>query len=407
MSSFLLEAASDSLGQSSLERTPLSNDSPRVLLVSMRELDDLVAYCSGYEFEDTIYGLAAVDMLKASSHYEAITARKLYKTIRNLSKSNFVADLAVPCLEPLFLEQEYDLFIPVFHAPFDLFTLRALKNWREKSKKAVCYIGEIWDSFIGNGNQYLLDFLKDFDHIFMSADSYVDKVAALTGRPCSHLSMGVDTLRFCPYSPSTYRSIDVCNIGRRSAITHHALLDLANKNDFFYYYDTFKSSTGVKNASKQQTFRVTSAHEHRLLVANILKRSRYFIANRGRINEPDQTRGKHAMSARFYEGAAAGAVMLGSPPNSDIFKQDFNWSDAVIKMDFDEPNIRKILFDLDAQPDRLEAARRNNVVNSLLRHDWVYRLKTIFETIGLQPTPQMQAREARLADLARCVQQMT
>ena len=370
----------------------------------MRELSDLVAYCSTYEFEDIISDSASVDIVKPSSYYEAVTSRKMYKLVWNALKSHQIAQLSAPCLTSFPVEQEYDLFFPVLNDTYDIFALRALKNWRQKSKKAVCYIGEIWDHFIGNGNIYLLDFLKEFDHIFLSASNYVELVAEVTGRPCSYLSIGVDALTFSPTSLSHHRTIDVCNIGRRSPVTHEALIELSGAGNFFYYYDTFKTSSGVKNSGKQQTFRVTSYKQHRFLIANILKRSRYFIANRGRINEPDQTQGKHELSSRFYEGAAAGAIMLGVAPNSDIFAQDFDWQDAVINMAFDEPDIQQVIAELDAQPDRLEKIRKAGVVNSLLRHDWVYRLRTVFETVGLPITPQMLSREKALKGLAMSMQ---
>jgi hypothetical protein len=51
------------------------------------------------------------------------------------------------------------------------------------------------------------------------------------------------------------------------------------------------------------------------------------------------------------------------------FEKNFDWSDAVIEIPFDCSNIA----DLDAQLDHQERIRTNNIVNSLLRHDWVYR----------------------------------
>ena len=41
-----------------------------------------------------------------------------------------------------------------------------------------------------------------------------------------------------------------------------------------------------------------------------------------------------------------------------------------------------------------------NVANAALRHDWVHRLRTVFETLGLHPTEAMLARERRLQALA-------
>jgi hypothetical protein len=59
------------------------------------------------------------------------------------------------------------------------------------------------------------------------------------------------------------------------------------------------------------------------------------------------------------------------------------------------------LADLDSQPDPLEAIRINNVVQSLLRHDWLYRWAAILEILGLKPKEAFATREKRLKNLAK------
>jgi len=54
----------------------------------------------------------------------------------------------------------------------------------------------------------------------------------------------------------------------------------------------------------------------------------------------------------------------------------------------------------DEQPDRLARARTLNVVNSLLRHDWVYRWQRILEVAGRDEQPATTNRVAALTNLA-------
>jgi hypothetical protein len=131
-----------------------------------------------------------------------------------------------------------------------------------------------------------------------------------------------------------------------------------------------------------------------------LKRSRYFIANRGRANEPETTLGQDEISSRFYEGAAAGAVMLGAAPRTEEFQEQFCWRDALLPLPFDAPEIGRVLDELDRDPERIERIRRDNVANAALRHDWVHRLRRVFDTLGLPATPAMLLREERLRLLA-------
>jgi hypothetical protein len=222
-------------------------------------------------------------------------------------------------------------------------------------------------------------------------------VARITGRPCTYLPLAVDVLRFSPASIDQPRPILVCNIGRRSPITHQALLEQSDREQSFYYYDTVAASGADL---KQRTFRVDSPHEHRRMLATVLKRSGYYFANRSRVNEPEYIGDRDEISARFYEGAAAGTVMIGEAPRTKEFKQQFDWPDAVIHVPFDCPDIGRILADLNSDSERSRAVRRNNVREAALRHDWLYRIQSVFDQLGLTPTEGMQARARRLDQIA-------
>ncbi len=92
--------------------------------------------------------------------------------------------------------------------------------------------------------------------------------------------------------------------------------------------------------------------------------------------------------------------MIGDYPATEAFHKYFDWPDATIRIPFDAANIADIIADLDAQPERLARISRDNVVNSLLRHDWVYRWQEVLEIVGLKPTSEMLSREAHLKNLA-------
>jgi hypothetical protein len=69
-------------------------------------------------------------------------------------------------------------------------------------------------------------------------------------------------------------------------------------------------------------------------------------------------------------------------------------------MPFDAPEVLARIEELEADPARQERIRKENVANALLRHDWVHRLRTMLEPVGVAPTPRMLAREGRLRSLA-------
>lgn len=366
----------------------------KVLTFSMRRVATLVAYCAPYEFEDVIARTTGADRVEPDSVDGLEFLRRVYKVARAVTRSPRLASHLVPRLGALRLEKDYDLFLPVFNNPYEVFALRAIPDWRDRTNFAACFISEIWQQFLP---EYLLETLAQFDRIYLGVTQPIDAVARITGRPCEYLPLATDTLLFSPYPEEPPRAIDVCGIGRRSAVTHEALLALARERGLFYYYDTMRAGgPGVVNSQRQTTFHVSNAAEHRLLLANLLKRSRYFIANRARANEPEVTRGVEEIAGRFFEGAAAGAIVVGDPPRTETFRSLFDWPDVVIPVPFDAPGIGDTLAELDADPARCERIRTAGVVHSLLRHDWLHRLRTVFEAGALQPTAGMVAREARL-----------
>jgi len=389
------EVSADTIDARLHDRTSLAaGTGGNVLLLSMRRLDDLVAFCLQYEFEDVVADVTGADRVDAGGRDALERSRRAYKLARFTTRSRRFARASTPPPSTMSLERDYELFFPVFNHAHELFALTTVPNWRRRCRVAACFVNELWPHRLPT---YLLELLAEFDHIFVGARHSVDEVARIVGRPCSYLPLATDVLRFSPGPRSPERTIDVCNIGRRSPLTHQALMRLSVDGRIFYYYDTVASS-GM--GRKERTFRIDNAAEHRLFLASVLKRSRYFIANRSRANEPEFTMGGDEISGRFYEGAAAGTVMLGEPPRTDEFEGQFDWPGAVIRTPFDHPGIGRVLAELDSDPQRLTQIRRDNVRNAALRHDWVHRLRTVFDVVGLQPTEAMTARIRRLEAVA-------
>ncbi len=92
--------------------------------------------------------------------------------------------------------------------------------------------------------------------------------------------------------------------------------------------------------------------------------------------------------------------MIGEYPETEAFKEHFGWPDSVIRTPFDSPDIAEILADLDSQPERIAEARKNNIIQSLLRHDWAYRWNTILNLAGLKPSTALTDRLKYLKNLA-------
>jgi hypothetical protein len=57
------------------------------------------------------------------------------------------------------------------------------------------------------------------------------------------------------------------------------------------------------------------------------------------MDETDHTQGQAEIGYRYYEGAAAGAVMIGDGSDFDAYAELFGWPEAVIEIQPDETNV--------------------------------------------------------------------
>src|SRR5262252_11177417 len=160
-----------------------------------------------------------------------------------------------------------------------------------------------------------------------------------------------------PVSKPAEESHRCLGIGRRSHVTHQKLLRLAKERGVFYVYDSISGNLAI------------NSKEHRLLLADMAKRSRYFIVNPGLIDQPGRRGNQIEIGNRYFEGAGSGAIMIGEHPKNEEFGKLFNWPDAVLHLPYDSEDINTVMNELDAAPDRQERMRRNNVAQVLMRHD--------------------------------------
>jgi hypothetical protein len=177
------------------------------------------------------------------------------------------------------------------------------------------------------------------------------------------------------------------------------MLRAAERRRLFYVYDTLTNSNTTKTANTANT-EVNDHRQHRNLFANIAKRSRYFVVAPAKMDALSEIRGQVEVGSRYYEGAAAGTVMIGEAAECEAYRDLFGWPEAVIQIRPDGSDVTAVLNDLDSDPERVAAIGRRNAKEALLRHDWVYRWNEMFRVAGIKPSPRMAARERRLKDMA-------
>ncbi|SDE15970.1 Glycosyl transferases group 1 [Rhodococcus tukisamuensis] len=378
---------------------------PRVLCVSTRDIAPVISRCLRYEFEDLIGVMDAVDVIAPADTPDPdcadtpaqngirTLARLAAKLFRRLSvKLEGMVALTYLRRRPSGLARNYELLFVSTQSVLDLYNLGPCAMWRSTARVSMCYIDELYAADV-TGLGSLLKILKRFDHILVPLRDTVEPLASATGRPCHYLAPSTDTLQFCPYPGAPKRVIDVYAMGRsRPPETHRALLRMADAGDWYYMYDT------VGNC------RVSSHVEHRSRLRDMIKRSRFFLVTAARWHDIERTGGQQELGSRYFEGAAAGAVLVGDVPRNASFDEYFGWQDSVIPVPLNSGDVANVIAELDADPSRLERISNTNVVNSLRRHDHVHRWGQILSIADLKETKAMESRRRELEELAASIE---
>jgi hypothetical protein len=360
---------------------------PRICMATTRGLSRKAFRCGLYEAQDVLRKTDAVEMiqLEPGKHFPFLERRQKHLLYHDFTRT--VANFN-PGLRRVQLTREYDLFVAVCQNFWDLLYLNAIDGWKDRCRASVCWIDEVWTATLP-GYRNLLQVLNRYDFVFVGTGGAVQPLSKAIDKTCHWLPGAVDALKFAP-EPDTRRVIDVYSIGRRWNGIHSALLNASERGEMFYIYDTLA-------AADVETF---DPQQHRSLLASVAKRSRFFLVAPPKMDTPEHTSGQVEIGYRYFEGAAAGTVMIGQQPRCQTFCELFPSPDVVTEIAPDGSDVIEQIARLDANPERLSAISRKNVVNSLLGHDWIYRWKKLFDIAGLEPAPGMTRRENRLRNLA-------
>jgi len=361
---------------------------PRICMPTARNFTRRLYQCGLYEAQDVLSEIDNVDLIHLDP---GATYQLREKYQKRLIWHDFTKKLAYlnPGLRTVRLNKEYDLFVAVCQDFTDLRHINAIKEWKKNCRTTICWIDEFWINLLPGYKNWMC-LLDQFDHIVFSLHDTVAAVSDLIGRKCHYVPGGVDAIRFNPHPNPPSRVIDLYSIGRKWEGVHSVLQKLAAQKNFFYIYDTFSASDAQAQDHRQ----------HRELLANMAKRSRYFLVGPAKMDMVEESRDQVEIGYRYYEGAAAGAILIGQVPHCTPFHEMFSWPDAVIEIKTNGSDVVEVLSCLSAQPERLHEISRRNAMEALLRLDWVYRWKQILEIAGLKPTPAMDTREKRLKQLA-------
>lgn len=265
--------------------------------------------------------------------------------------------------------------------------LRAIKDWRKSFDLVVALV---LDSF----EPYPIDIAARLDHMFVIIPELAEKLRQMLGIPVSFMPLACDVLR--NGAARIDRGIDVLMYGRHweGYVQELDSYFLSDSNPRLYL-TTFSHP------------RAPDWRQQRKQFWSVLSRSRISIGF-----APDATQirfqGLPVVSARWYEGLAAGCVMVGKRPEAPIFTELFYWPDSAIELPQDPKEAPKFIEDLLSQQERLSRAHLRNHLMMLRHHDARLAFARICRSLGLgipqgakQEMEKLERRVEQVAVLAR------
>jgi hypothetical protein len=360
-------------------------DKMRILMPTWRRFSAPAFRGGLFEAQDVFAEIDEVDLLCIEARPGWQSREKWLRQFlwRDISRQLIYMN---PGLKPVVLRQDYELLVVLCQQWYELLYLNAVQDWRKRCRTAICWLDEIYTADLP-GSRYWLKALNQFDHILVPYKRTAEALQGILDRPCHCVPRAVDTLRFNPFPAFHDRVIDVLSVGKRLPAIHAALLELAKEDGLFYVHDTFTEGGNLL---------MQDVAQHRTMYANMVKRSRFFMVAPGKVLDFHETQGQMEVGMRYYEGVAAGAVLLGQAPEGDTFHALFDWPQAVVSVQTDGSDIAETIRGLQARPRLLQEISERNVFHAARQHDWLHRWQSMLEFAGLSPLERLNARRARL-----------
>ncbi len=362
----------------------MQRDKPRIAVLSLVRAHNEPFWAAVDEVERVL-----IEALEADVFTVALRSGTLRTKVARSGRLGRLHPSSFVNLTPLPADR-YDLLIVLAQSPLDLAILRIDRSWLDLAPVRIAQYWELWPHDAIKHREGLTQVLRYFDVVLAG---FPIAVPALVGRIACEVRptpFPIDALAFTRNQPE--RVIDVTTIGRRAVLQHETLTAYCDATSRFMSADT-GTLANVWNQAQ---------HRHQLI--NQLIRSKVFVANFARVDQPEVSRGHRLLGGRHIEGLAAGCVMIGArPDNSAEFIEHIEPIGGFIDMSANADSVPPRLDELLRDDQQRSAIHRRHQILALKRHDvssvWLPEL----ERLGYHSTGLL----ARQAQVAARINQLT
>ncbi len=228
--------------------------------------------------------------------------------------------------------------------------------------------------------------ISDLDYLFVPVAEIADQVNDMFPVKAAFLPHGINALKFGSNSPN--RWIDVIGYGRCNPKLHEYLQVHFNQpgTEQTYFHSTFSGA------------QVNSYREHKMLLAKLLGKSKISLCFES--SKEERFKGYSPLLTRWLEGFAAGCTIVGKKPFGKGVADLINWQNSTIDIPDSPSEWIPFFEELLGDNEMLLANSQRNYHECLLRHDWRYRLRQMFQTVDLPIPAKLDEEIAQLKQKA-------
>lgn len=268
------------------------------------------------------------------------------------------------------LSGDYDLcFLAVFQ-PEDVRALAFLEGLRRRCRRVVVYVFDAWAGSAASLRRHR-ELWRLCDQVFVSFPAAVDAWRPELRCPVDYLPQAIDPARF---HPEPNRPIHVLSVGRRLESVHRHLVDIASRHGLWYQFSESRAPVAIDLEDSQ------------LLLARLCRSARIQICWPLELTHAESRRVGYTpadgspITARWFEAAASGSIVMGSKPASPEFDRLF--PDKAFVRELPRASESQLeLAVLEALADDGELHSRGALAQHVLKHHcWQVRCAEILAT---------------------------
>ena len=275
-----------------------------------------------------------------------------------------------------------DVLIVIARNPGDLGMIEAIADCRKKFSKIY---GFVTDSYFhaGYGKE-----TAQFDAITVTAHEDVNYPKEQFGITVHQLYQGTDALKWAPRKPIA-REIDITGFGRMPSSYHACFVERFHpmQSPYLYLHSPLGNLTGP------------NIRLERGMLFKLLHRTRISLAFHLYV-DPEGNRPRSMMvTSRWLESLLSGCIVAGKRPVSRMADEMLFWPGATTELSDDPATAAVELVDMLSRNGELEEQRRINITQTILHHDWRYRIERFCKLMNLPLPAALPGDIARLQEL--------